>query len=110
GSDVELALRLMEDAARAEPRHVTAPDPPTAFVNALGENGIDLELVLWVAGPQAGLQALRSQVNRRIPAPFAAEGIALPAPRRDIRITGTDPAAEPGMTPVNPSNEQGRVQ
>ncbi|MCC6195974.1 MAG: mechanosensitive ion channel [Burkholderiales bacterium] len=87
GADVDLALRLMEEAARLEPRHLKIPDPPTAFVNALGENGVDLELVLWVAGPQAGLQALRSGVNRRILAAFAANGIAIPPPRRDIRVT-----------------------
>ena len=90
GSDVELALRLMEEAARAEPRLVAAPEPPVAFVNALGENGIDLELVLWVAGPQAGVQALRSGVNRRILASFAAAGIAIPPPRR---LLLSEPAA-----------------
>ena len=102
GADVERALALMQEAARAEARLVVTPEPPTAFVNALGENGIDLELVLWVAGPQAGVQALRSQVNRRILAAFAADGIAIPAPRRDIRITGTDPAPEQGTVPVDP--------
>jgi small-conductance mechanosensitive channel len=92
GADVERALALMQDAARVEARLVVTPEPPTAFVNALGENGVDLELVLWVAGPQAGVQAVRSQVNRRILATFAAEGIAIPAPRRDIRVTGPKPA------------------
>jgi small-conductance mechanosensitive channel len=87
GSDIDLALRLMEDAARAEPRHVSAPDPPIAFVNSLSENGVDLEIVLWVAGPQAGVQNLRSQINRRILASFAAHGIAIPPPRREIRYT-----------------------
>lgn len=92
GSDLEHALRIMEDAARAEPRLVAAPDPPTAFVVTLGENGIELELVFWVAGPQAGVPALRSLAIRRILAAFAEQGIAIPAPRRDIRMIGTDPA------------------
>ena len=93
GSDIEQALRIMEEAARAEPRLVTAPEPPVAFVNALSENGIDLELVLWVAGPQAGVQALRSGVNRRILKAFADAGIAIPAPRRDIRYSAENPIA-----------------
>ena len=96
GADVERALRIMEDAARAEARLVVEPEPPAAFVNALGENGIDLELVLWVAGPQAGVQAVRSQVIRRILAAFADEGIAIPAPRRDIRYSVEN---GPGSTP-----------
>jgi len=105
GADVERALAIMQEAARAEARLVATPEPPTAFINALGENGIDLELVLWVAGPQAGVQALRSEVNRRILAAFAAEGIAIPAPRRDIRVTGTNSAGEgdePRLTPEPP--------
>jgi small-conductance mechanosensitive channel len=87
GGDIEKALRLMEEAASAEARLVITPEPPTGFVNALGENGIDLELVLWVSGPQAGVQQLRSGINRRILAAFAEAGIEIPAPRRDITVT-----------------------
>jgi small-conductance mechanosensitive channel len=93
GGNVEQALRLMEEAARAEARTVTTPEPPMAFVNTLGENGLDLELVLWVSGPQAGVQSLRSGINRRILASFAGAGIEIPAPRRDIRLTAGVPAA-----------------
>jgi len=35
---------------------------------------------------------------------FAAEGIAIPAPRRDIRMMGMDRAPEGEMTPVIPEN------
>ena len=94
GADLDLALRLMEDAARAEPRLVSTPEPPVAFVNALGENGIDLELVLWVAGPQVGVQSLRSGVNRRILAAFAAAGIDIPAPRRLLIRDGRETPAQ----------------
>ena len=110
GSDVERAIALMQEAARAETRLVTTPEPPAAFVNALGENGVDLELVLWVAGPQAGIQSLRSDINRRILTAFAAAGIAIPAPRRDIRWMGTESAPEGGMIPVNPEIAPARVK
>jgi small-conductance mechanosensitive channel len=99
--DIDRALSIMEEAARAEPRHLSAPDPPTAFVNALGENGVDLELVMWVAGPQAGLQALRSGLNRRILTAFAANGIAIPPPRREVRV------AAPGGAPLSAGLEAG---
>jgi small-conductance mechanosensitive channel len=111
GADVEAALRLMEDAARAEPRLLSAPEPPTAFVNALGENGIDLELVLWVAGPQVGIQALRSAVNKRILAGFAERGIAIPAPRRDVKVTtGANPPGLDLATVAAPVPVPGRVE
>lgn len=93
GADVERALALMRDAATAEPRVLAAPEPPTAFVATLGELGIDLELVLWIAGAQ-GLPALRSGIHRRILASFADAGIAIAPSRRDIRISGTDRAAD----------------
>jgi small-conductance mechanosensitive channel len=110
GTDVERAIAIMQDAARADPRVVAVPEPPTAFVNALGENGIDLELVLWVQGPQPGVQALRSEVNRGILTAFAAEGIAIPAPRRDITVSGTISAPSADMTPVNPETRPSRVK
>jgi small-conductance mechanosensitive channel len=93
----------MRDAASAETRVLAAPEPPTAFVTALGENGIDLELVLWVAGTQ-GLPAVRSEIQQRILAGFAAAGIAIAPARREIRISGTDSATEGDMTSFNPRN------
>jgi small-conductance mechanosensitive channel len=109
GADVEQALALMRDAAAAETRVLAAPEPPTAFVTGLGENGIDLELVLWIAGTQ-GLPALRSGIHRRILATFDAAGIAIPAARREIRISGMDHATEEDLTSVNPRNPEGRVK
>jgi small-conductance mechanosensitive channel len=103
GADVERALALMRDAASAEPRVLAAPEPPTAFVTALSENGIDLELVLWISGA-AGLPALRSGIHRRILGSFDGAGIAIAPARRDIRISGTDRAAEDGLTSVTPPN------
>ena len=105
GADVERALRIMEDAARNEPRVTDRPEPPTALVSGLGEVGVDLELVFWVSGPMAGVQALRSLVIRRILAEFGAQGIAIPAPRRDIRVTGAvsaPPAGSPAGLPNTP--------
>jgi len=110
GSDVEAALRLMEDAARVEARLVTTPEPPTAFVNALGENGIDLELVFWVAGPQVGVQSLRSGVNQRILLAFAQAGIEIPAPRRDLRMMPSGQAAEDSGTSGHSPERPGLVK
>ncbi|MFO1311359.1 MAG: mechanosensitive ion channel [Burkholderiales bacterium] len=105
GADVERALAIMEDAARTEPRVIDTPEPPTALVTGLGEVGVELELVFWVSGPMAGVPALRSLVIRRILAAFAEQGIAIPAPRRDIRMTGTvsaPPVGVPAGTPESP--------
>ncbi len=96
-ADVEHALRLMEEAARAEPRALAGSDAPAAFLNLVSDIGIDLEVVLWVSGGNAGAQGVRSDLQRRILAAFGREGIALAPSRRDIRLAdGQAPSrAEP---------------
>jgi len=86
--DLDLALKLMEDATAGEPRLVTTGERPTAGVASFGDNGINLELVLWVTGPAAGMPDLRSSLNRKIFAAFKTHGIAIPYPRRDIQVIG----------------------
>ncbi len=88
-SDVERALQLMEDAARAEPRVMGPPNAPMGFLVSFGENGLNLELGLWLRDPENGQLALKSSLNRRILKAFTENGIAFPYPRRDVRILGT---------------------
>ncbi len=85
-SDVDLALKLMEEAARAESRVMTAPNPPTGFLASFGDSGINLELGLWLRDPENGQLNLRSALNRRIYESFRANGISIPYPRRDVRL------------------------
>ena len=94
-ADLDLALKLMEQAAAEEPRLVTEGEKPAANVAAFADSGISLELVFWVTGPGAGLPDVRSNVNRRIFAAFKAHGIAIPYPRRDIHWVGGTPAGVP---------------
>ncbi len=107
-ADVERALRLMEEAAGAEPRALGGGDLPAAFLNLVSDIGVELEVVLWISGGNIGVQGVRSDLQRRILANFAREGIALAPPRRDIRLVdGTAPpaaqaTAPPPGTPATP--------
>jgi small-conductance mechanosensitive channel len=94
-SDIDLALRLMQDVALAEPRVLRAPTPPTAFVNRFGDQGIELELAVWISDPEKGQQNLRSALNRAIWKAFKAQGIEVPVPQREVRLIGGEapPAA-----------------
>ena len=85
-SDIELALKLMEDAARAEPRVMGAPNPPTGFLVNFADNGVNLELGIWMRDPENGQLNLKSSLNRRIYQAFRANGISIPYPRRDVRL------------------------
>ena len=99
-SDVEKALALMEEIARGTPRVLGPPNAPGAFLASIGDNGLNLELGMWIADPQNGQLPLRSVVNRAILKAFADNGIRLSTPQRDIRVVSLPPPAEPPPPPV----------
>ena len=84
-SDVELALGLMEEAARTHPRVLRDP-APVAVLKAFADSGIDLELYTWIGDPEAGKGNLRSDINRVLWKSFSAHGVAIPYPQREIRV------------------------
>jgi small-conductance mechanosensitive channel len=83
-SDLELALKLLKEAGQ-HPRVVENP-APTPFVASFGENGIHLELGVWVSDPENGLSSLRSDINRAIWRKFKENGISIPYPQREVRL------------------------
>ncbi|HMX16856.1 MAG TPA: mechanosensitive ion channel [Rhodocyclaceae bacterium] len=87
GTDLERAMAILVEAARAQPR-VLAEPPPGALLVAFGESGIDLELGVWIADPQAGSGPLRSEINLAVWRSFRAEGIEIPYPQREVRLLG----------------------
>ena len=96
-SDVDRALALMEEVGRSHDRVLKAPDPPTAFLASFGDNGIVLELGVWIADPEKGQLNLKSALNREVLKAFGANDIRLPFPQRDVRIISTPSSAN---TPV----------
>ncbi len=87
-SDVELALKLIEDTARAQPRVLGTPNEPMAFLVRFADSGIDLELGVWINDPENGQLNLKSALNQAILRAFRAHGIGIPYPRREVRIVG----------------------
>ena len=73
-ADLELAMRLMVEAAASQARVLTNP-APSAIVVAFGESGIDLELGFWIRDPREGTGGLRSEINLAIWRSFRAHGI-----------------------------------
>lgn len=103
-SDVERALAIMVEATAGEPRILRLPGvEPAAFLTALGDSGLTLELGVWIGDPENGQLGLRSAILRRILAAFADEGIRIPYPRREIQIVGGEVAGgggdDPGAVP-----------
>jgi len=87
-SDIEFALKLMEEAALAEPRVLKAPNGPAAFLVRFADSGIDLELGIWINDPENGQLNLRSALNQAIWRAFRANGIKIPFPQRELRVVG----------------------
>jgi small-conductance mechanosensitive channel len=99
-SDVELALELMTAAGNSHRRVIHSPSPPTALVTRFAENGIELELGVWIGDPEVGQGELRSTLHREILAAFRKHGIRIPFPQRELRIldgegAGLAPSAAP---------------
>jgi len=96
-SDLEQAMQLMVDAARAH-RRVLADPPPQALLTAFADSGINLDLGFWINDPEEGTGGVRSAVNLAIWRAFRAHGIEIPFPQREVRLIGGSPPDDPPRT------------
>jgi small-conductance mechanosensitive channel len=89
-SNVDKALELLQNVALGESQVMRGERPPSALVLGLGDNGVALELGVWISDPhiQGGL---RSALYRSALRAFADNGIRIPAPRRDVWIETASP-------------------
>ncbi len=90
-ANVDLALQILVEAANEQPRVLEDP-APTAFVTGFGADGIDLQIGFWIRDPETGSLGIRSDIARHILKRFHEEGIEIPFPQRDVRITSVPDA------------------
>lgn len=84
-SDIEKAMELMMKAATETARVIKNP-APRVLIKSFGDNGIDLELRMWIRDSENGVSNIASDVYLSIWHKFNAEGIEFPYPQRDIHI------------------------
>jgi small-conductance mechanosensitive channel len=89
-SDLERAMEIMKEAATQQPRVLADPETKV-FLKSFGDNGIDLEMSIWINDPEEGQLGLKSDINLEIWRQFQAAGIEIPYPQRDVRIIGNAP-------------------
>ena len=94
-SDLERALQLMEEVALGEARVLRGALAPAAIVVRFADNGIELELGVWINDPESGHGMLRSAINRGIWKAFGSNDIEIPYPRRDVRMVGLGNPSSP---------------
>lgn len=84
-SDLDLAMRLMQDIAHDHPCVLVEP-APAVHLKTFAESGIDLMLTVWIPDPEEGSAALQSEINMKIWQAFKANNISIPFPQREIRV------------------------
>lgn len=83
--DPEKAMALMVDAALAHIRVLKDP-PPVGRLIEFGDNGIGVELRVWINDPEQGVNNVRSDLNLAIWRAFKENQITIPFPQRDVYI------------------------
>lgn len=92
-ADQQRAQALMLQAALETPRVLDRP-PTNIWMSALGENGVEYEILVWISDPEAGVGKVKSDVLNRLWALFVENGIAVPWPQRELHVRSW-----PGVTP-----------
>ncbi|MEE8388635.1 MAG: mechanosensitive ion channel domain-containing protein [Acidiferrobacterales bacterium] len=93
--DPEKAMQLIVDAANVNDRILKDPAPQARLLE-FGDNGINLELRIWLDDPEQGVGSVKSDVNLAIWRSFKENGVTIPFPQRDVRIIGSSATIAPG--------------
>jgi small-conductance mechanosensitive channel len=94
-SDPDVVQQVLLEAARGAARVIEDPGPAVRLVK-FGADGLEFQVLFWIADPQNGQLAVKSDVNLRMLKGLREAKIDIPYPQRVVRIAGD--AAVPGLT------------
>jgi small-conductance mechanosensitive channel len=83
--DLDKAMQIMTEAAKEHSRVIVEP-PPAVSLLEFADNGLLLELSVWIDDPAAPQTVLRSELNLAIWREFQRAGIEIPCPQREVHI------------------------
>jgi len=86
-TDVHRAIEICVQAACATPRVLAEPECRCLLV-AFGDNGLELEVRIWIGDAHNGVQNVKSAVLLRIWDLFREAGIRVPQPQREVTLRG----------------------
>jgi small-conductance mechanosensitive channel len=95
-TDLELAMRLLIEAASTQERVLQKP-APSALVTNFADSGIDLLLNVWISDPENGMAGLQSAIYLDIWRAFQKHNISIPLPQREIRILNNEVVSDTGQ-------------
>ena len=85
GADLNKVREIMLAAAANHPRVISSQEP-RVLLTGFGDNGINMELRIWMMDPEEGLGRLKSDINWAIWEAFQREGIEIPFPQRVVHM------------------------
>jgi small-conductance mechanosensitive channel len=85
-SDPHKVCELATGAARSVARVLISP-APVCHLKAFGESSLDFTLRFWIRDPVDGVTNVRGQVLLALWDTLKREGIEIPYPVRDVRLT-----------------------
>ncbi|MCH8500918.1 MAG: mechanosensitive ion channel [Aliidiomarina sp.] len=88
--DPEEAIRIMEECALVSDRVLKDP-APVARLMEFGDNGIGLQLRVWITDAVNGFEGVRSPIKIEIFKRFKEAGITIPFPQRDLHVKSMTP-------------------
>ncbi len=91
GDDPHLVRRIAIDAAQSVDRVLTFR-APVCHIVGFGDSSVDYILRFWIQDPSDGLTNVRGAVFLALWDAFAAEGISIPFPQREVRILNGEDA------------------
>ena len=88
-ADMELAEKLMLEAAKGCDRVLKAP-PPTVWMSEYGESSVNFTIHCWIRDPEDGVGNVRSAVLKKLWWLFKENGIEIPFAQRDLHIRSSE--------------------
>jgi small-conductance mechanosensitive channel len=85
-SDPHKVCEIATDAAKSVARVLISP-APVCHLKAFGESSLDFTLRFWIRDPVDGVTNVRGQVLLALWDSLKSEGIEIPYPVRDVRLT-----------------------
>ena len=91
--DPEEAMALMLECAYASSRVLHDPEPVVRLTE-FGDDGIELQLRVWIGDPENGFANVKSDIHLAVWRAFKQAGVTIPYPQRDLHIkSGLERAA-----------------
>ena len=84
-ADMNLAEKLMLEAAKSCERVLSAP-PPTVWMKEYGDSSVNFVIHCWIQDPEEGVGNVRSVVLKKLWWLFKEHDIEIPFPQRDLHI------------------------